>query len=223
MRGKLLPFVRAGRLALPVHTFYLILPPEERRPCPPAETFIAPLMAHLGTPYYVGLLSAAERYGARGLPASSLQVMVHNQRPAIACGRTRISFVIRNDVDDAPVCTLDTPGGPVPYASPELTALELFGYPRHAGPLRQLAQVLKELCELIDPRRLAAATRRCPIGWAQRLGYMLEFIGAHALAEPLLPIVRARSRAYAALQSPTRCIPIARDPKWRVLINVDAP
>jgi AbiEi antitoxin C-terminal domain len=41
-----------------------------------------------------------------------------------------------------------------------------------------VATVLSELAEKIDAKRLALAARSAPLPWAQRLGYLLELVGA---------------------------------------------
>ncbi len=49
-------------------------------------------------------------------------------------------------------------------ATPELTAFDLMGYPRHAGGLGNAATVMQELADELDPRALAdvAESRHSP-------------------------------------------------------------
>ena len=57
--------VKAGRLIMPRSGFYVIVDPQHRSSGTlPPEWFIHDLMKDLGRPYYVGLLSAAQLYGA---------------------------------------------------------------------------------------------------------------------------------------------------------------
>ena len=56
----------------------------------------------------------------------------------------------------------------------EATAIDLVGYERHAGGLDQVATILAEFAEQIDPERLVEAAKTAPISWAQRLGYLLQ-------------------------------------------------
>jgi len=79
-----------------------------------------------------------------------------------------------------PVQNFSTPWGTLLVSSPEATALDLVGYAHHAGGLSQVATVLSELAERIDPEKLAAAARTAPVAWAQRLGYLLEHLGSAA-------------------------------------------
>ena len=65
LKHALWRLARAGRVATPRRGFYVIVPPEYRvAGCPPADWFIDDLMAHLGRPYYVGLLTAGALHGA---------------------------------------------------------------------------------------------------------------------------------------------------------------
>jgi hypothetical protein len=64
------------------------------------------------------------------------------------------------------------PRGTIRVSTVEATAIDLVGYERHAGGLDQVATVLAELAEHIDPERLVVAAKTAPVSWAQRLGYM---------------------------------------------------
>src|SRR5262245_58700523 len=70
-----------GELADPHRGFHVIVPPEYRRlGCLPPEQFVPQLMEHLGEPYYVALLSAAEIHGAAHHRPQCFQVMVARNR-----------------------------------------------------------------------------------------------------------------------------------------------
>lgn len=64
-RAALRRLRQKGEVAMPYRGFFLIVPPEYRvLGCLPPAEFVPALMARLGEPYYVGLLSAAQFYGA---------------------------------------------------------------------------------------------------------------------------------------------------------------
>ena len=71
--------------------------------CLPAEQFIPQLMDLASEPYYIALLSAAERHGAAQQRPQAVQVMVRKNRAAIECGRAHVEFVARHDLDRMPV------------------------------------------------------------------------------------------------------------------------
>src|SRR5688572_25487187 len=80
-----------GEIADPYRGFHVITPPEYRRlGCLPPEQFVPQLMEHLGEPYYVALLSAAEIHGAAHHRPQSFQVMVAKNRRPISCGKVRV-------------------------------------------------------------------------------------------------------------------------------------
>ncbi len=56
--------------------------------------------------------------------------------------------------------------------------MDLVGYAHHAGGFDQVATILGELTEKIDPKRLAAAAKTAPLPWARRLGYLLKRVDA---------------------------------------------
>lgn len=222
VRAQLRRLKKHGRIASPMRSFHVVVPPEYRRlGCLPAEHFIDQLMEQLGEPYYVALLSAAERHGAAHQRPQSLQVMVAKNRPSVECGQVRVLFVARGDLEKMPVSKFRTPRGYINYSTPEVTALELVGYPQHAGGLNNVATVLEELCEEMDREKLVEATAACPIGWSQRLGYLLELTDGAQLAEALAPFVKENANSYIPLRRSRDVAGATRDPRWKVIVNVE--
>lgn len=219
--GRLL---KQGYLAVPERAFYVIVPPEYRSlGCLPAEQFVPALMAEKGLSYYAGLLSAAQFYGAAHHRPQEFQVFLARNRRPIVCGRVRVSFIARKRVDEVPVRSLNTARGEIRVSTPEATAVDLAGYPEHAGGLDQVATILSELAEHINPARLPEAAAAAPLIWAQRLGYLLELSGARTAAASLKNYVRGRARDYMPLLSngPRQG---ERNADWKIIVNatVDA-
>jgi predicted transcriptional regulator of viral defense system len=205
-----------------MRSFHVVVPPEYRRlGCLPAEHFIDQLMEYLGESYYVALLSAAERHGAAHRRPQSLQVMVRQNRPSVECGQVRVLFVARGDLERMPVSTFKIPRGYIRYSTPEVTALELVGYPQHAGGLNNVATVLEELCEEMDGDNLVEAAMLSPIGWSQRLGYLLELADAAELAEALVPFVTENANSYIPLRRSEDVAGATRNARWKVIVNVE--
>jgi predicted transcriptional regulator of viral defense system len=229
VRAQLRRLKQRGTLASPMRSVHVIVPPEHRRlGCLPAEHFIGPLMKELGEPYYIGLLSAAAHHGrsregdgaTRALP-DALQVMVPKNRSRVACGQVRIDFMARDALERMPVSTFETPTGALRYATPELTALELVGYPRQAGGIGQVATLLAELAEVMHPDRLIEAAELLPVGWSQRLGYLLETLERADLANALVPFVQEQARSLTPLLRAESVAEAERSSKWKLLVNVD--
>ena len=210
-----------GRIASPARGFYVVVPPEYRRlRCLPADQFIPALMEHRASPYYVGLLSAAQYHGAAHHRPQEFQVVLERNRPAISCGSVKVTFIARRNIGAVPVQTFNNPRGTVVVATAEATAIDLVGYMNRAGGVDRVAGVLSELVENTDPSRLVAAAKSASVRWAQRLGYLLELVGAADKAIELKEHVRNRARNYTRLVpgAPAEGAPQSTD--WRLYLNV---
>lgn len=222
VRAQLRRLKSRNLVAEPVRGFFAVLPPEYRRlGCLPAEQFVPQLLASAGEPYYLALLSAAERHGAAHQSPQVVQFMVRRNRERIECGQVRAEFIARRDLERMPVTEFNTPRGVVRCSTPEVTALELLGYPGHAGGLNNVATVLTELAEVIDGEKLVAAARLCPVSWAQRLGYVMEIVGREALASVLRPLVSEYARSYTPLRRAAKTAGGRRVAAWKLIVNAE--
>lgn len=209
------------RLAAPRRGFLVIVPVEYREAgAPPASWFLDPLMEFHGRPYYLGLLSAAAIHGAAHEQPQECQVVTRGQlRPAVA-GRTRIRFFTKRRVQRTPTVVVKTETGTMRVSTPEATALDLLRYPSGAGSLGSVATVLAELQEKMDPRRLveaAVADGELPI--AQRLGHLMDRVGASRLADALEVHLSKQRPRYIRLRPDRSAARAPRDERWHVLVN----
>lgn len=207
------------QIASPARGFYVIIPPEYRTlGCLPADQFIPALMKHLELPYYVGLLSAAQYHGAAHQRPQEFCVFLSQNRRTIRCGAVRVAFVARKRLKEVPVQSFNTPRGTIVVSSPEATALDLIGYADHVGGLGQVATVLSELGERIDPAKLAKAAEAAPTPWAQRLGYVLEHLGLEAKTSALKEYVRGHAKQSTVLlpKAPRKR---SRNKGWKLFVN----
>jgi len=211
------------RVVSPARGFYLILPPEYRSlGCLPADQFIPDLMRRLKLPYYAGLLTAAQFHGAAHQRPMEFQVFVKKPRRRIACGSVRVKFIVRKEIAGVPVQKLNTPRGSVAVSTPEATAIDLIGYQRQAGGLSQVATVLAELAERIDSKKLPLAAATAPVPWLQRLGYVLDQVGAADKTENLKKLVRARAHEPVPLLPGAPYSKASRNVDWKVYVNARA-
>jgi len=219
-RAALRRLRQKGELAMPYKGFYVIVPPEFRNiGCLPASHFIPDLMNHLKESYYAGLLSAAEFSGAAHQRPQVFQVVVARNKPEIICGKMRVQFIARKNVERIPTQDFKTPRGYLKVSTPAATAFDLVGYAHHAAGLDHVATVLSELAEKLNGEELRQVADLSPIAWAQRLGYLLDVTGAHDKTEVLaeyiarkkpvtVPLVRAQSfRGISCLK------------RWRIWVN----
>jgi predicted transcriptional regulator of viral defense system len=213
---------RQKMITSPARGFYVVVPPEYRAlGCLPADQFIPALMQRQGQPYYAGLLSAAQYHGAAHHRPQEFQVMLAKARRPIRCGQVRVAFIVRKRLKDVAVQSFNTPRGTILVSTPEATSVDLVGYHHHAGGLDQVATILSELTEQLDPEKLAAAARTAPVPWAQRLGYLLEHVGAAEKAAGLKSYVRDAARETVPLLPGAEKEDARRDADWKLLINTD--
>ena len=213
---------RQKMIAQPARGFYVIVPPEYRAlGCLPADQFIPALMERLNQPYYAGLLSAAQYHGAAHHRPQEFQVLLERPRRPISCGQVRAKFMVRNRLRQIPVQSFQTPRGPIRASTPETTAVDLVGYYGHVGGLDQVATVLFELAERIDPQKLLTAAQSAPVTWAQRLGYLLDSAGAREPTRYLRAYVKAKARQTVPLLPGKIRKETHRDANWKILVNVD--
>ncbi|MCD4706130.1 MAG: type IV toxin-antitoxin system AbiEi family antitoxin [Candidatus Sabulitectum sp.] len=220
-RARLRRLKEQRLIAEPVKSFHVIVMPEYRsQGCPPAEHFIDQLMNYQGNSnYYVCLLSAAEKYGAGHQRPQQFQVMIEKNRRDIHCDSVLIKYIARGTLANVPVSSVNSPWGTVRYATPEVTALELLGYPGHSGGLNNAVTVILDLADNLNPGKLVEAVALSPLSWSQRLGYILETFGEMKLAEELFSHVRKTVSTYIPLR---RALPLKgskRCSKWKLIVN----
>jgi len=202
VRASLRRFKAKGLIASPVRGFNIIIPPEyQSLGCLPPEQFIPSLMSFLGKPYYVGLLTAAQFYGASHQQPQEFQVVTSKNRKRIMCGKLNIHFIAKSFVKDIPTVSIKTPRGYLFISSPEMTMFDLILYPHYAGGLSNVTTVLEGLLEKMNPQKLVQTAKFMPdISTIQRLGFLLDkILKKKNFALPLLSIVKKKERAFIPL------------------------
>ncbi|MBI5510428.1 MAG: type IV toxin-antitoxin system AbiEi family antitoxin [Deltaproteobacteria bacterium] len=215
--------VLADRLCSPREGFFVIVPLEyQSAGSPPPAWFVHDLMAFVGQPYYVGLLSAAAIHGAAHQQPQEFQIVTSAPLPMMLAGRARLRFVVKRGVKATPTESRKTDTGAMAVSTPEATALDLVRYPKASGGLGNVATVLSELVERLDGPRLAKVARsEGERATAQRLGYLLDRIGGGGVSGELARWI-GKSRARVVPLRPTRVIRgLPKDEKWRVLVNAE--
>ena len=222
VRMALWRLIKKGVLALPYRQFYLIIPPEHRlRGCLPPQQFIPDLMKYLNEDYYVGLLSAAEFHGAAHHRPQVFQVVVRKPRRPLLCGKVKVQFITKTTVSDSATETRNTATGVVKISSPEVTAFDMVCHIRHCAGLDNVATVLSELVEKIDVNRLLQAAKCSPISSIQRLGYLLDLIGASEKSDVLTQCLIGRGPTPIALLPGGDINDAPKDNRWLVLVNAE--
>lgn len=219
-RSALRRIKRKGLIASPHRGFHVIVPPEyQRLGCLPAEQFVPQLMERLEVPYYAGLLTAARYHGAAHQQPQVFQVVVPKNRPQILCGQVEVRFVARRNAAAMPVERINTPRGFLLVSTPEATAFDMVGYPRHCGGLDNVSTVLAELGDQLKPDLLASIAELSPLPWSQRLGFMLEQVGQSSRTHSLATFVADNATETVALALGKNKVADPRDRRWKLLVN----
>jgi len=213
--------VAKRRLAVPRRGFFVIVPIEYRQAgAPPPDWYVDDLMASSKRPYYVGLLSAASLHGAAHQQPQEFQIVTDRQLRPVAAGRGRIRFFTKRGMESTPVVDVKTETGLMRVSTPEATALDLVRYLDAAGQLGHVATVLAELAEKMDPWRTEEAAKLDgSLPNAQRLGHLLDLVGAGDVGEGLADWISERRPRYLALRSDQPAESAPKKSRWRLLVN----
>ena len=203
--------------------FYMIVPLEYRNlGFLPPEQFIHVFMSRLKQPYYVGLLSAAKRYGAAHHQPQVFQVLLRKNRLPISIGCLKVVFLKKKSLQQTPTREFITPRGPVIFSSPEATAVDLIAYFYHCGGLDNVLTILGELVDQMDIllfKDFLKGIKKQPI--LQRLGYLFELLHEEEFANVIEE--HLWNRYLKSVPLDTR-LPIRESPvnkRWRLIINLD--
>jgi predicted transcriptional regulator of viral defense system len=211
-----------GRLVAPRRGFFVTVPTEYRTVgAPPPSWFVDDLMRFLSQPYYVALLSAAALHGASHQQSMAFQIMTDRPtRPALA-GRARLEFHMSRRLADSSTVSMQTETGSMLVSTPETTALDLVEHSASCGGWSNVATVLAELAERLEPEALHLAAGPAKTPDVQRLGYLLDLVGHPRLADPLLRALSLRRYRPVPLASgATDAKPGSPVAPWRVIPNV---
>jgi len=210
-----------GRIVRLRRGFFVIVPLEYSPVgAVPTEWFVDDLMLFLGSPYYIGCLSAAAWHGAAHQRLQETQVVVPKHLPNIEARAVRIRFLRFAAMQTAKTEKRRTHTGDIPVSTPEWTAIDLIRFQRHYGGLDATVTVLGELSEALDAESLAlAAQDEKTSAHLQRLGWLLELLGQRSLTGPLHAHVEEREPAFTPLDASLTHRRGQRDRRWRVIVN----
>ncbi|MFW7348462.1 MAG: type IV toxin-antitoxin system AbiEi family antitoxin domain-containing protein [Pigmentiphaga sp.] len=169
---------------------------------PPLEAWLdAYLRRTLDTPYYVGLLSAAEAYGASPYAVMVTQVMVETKRRPITVGRHELVFHTCARIEAMPTRWHESADGRFKVSTPELTVLDLIQRESMLGGMGRVREVLRALWPQCTSEGLVPALgAMCSVPVAQRLGALLALDEQAALLVPLSDWLRGKTTRLIALE-----------------------
>jgi predicted transcriptional regulator of viral defense system len=210
---------RQRRVFSPTRGLYVVVPPEYRSwGVVPADWFIDDLMGHLGSRYYVALLSAAAYHGAAHQAPQVFQVMADRRVLDRAIERVRMRFYVSEHTADTPTDMVTVHTGSIPVSSREATVVDLVREPRASGGISNVATILAEIGEL-NGSALATLAARHGRALARRTGWMVDRYGSCKDLEPLRLAARL-DVGEPALLSPSGPRRGHADRTWGVRMNI---
>src|SRR3989339_56641 len=154
--------------------YALIHPSEKENGVRPLH-IIDELMRYRHCRYYVGLLSAADYWGAAEQKPMWLQVVVSHNLTLRKKQSLGIRIYTRKHEEVVGLVQGKTDAGPFILSGPALTALDVVTFENQCGGLDHVSQVVKRLVPLIRAQDLKmCAETYCPVTSLQRLGFLME-------------------------------------------------
>jgi predicted transcriptional regulator of viral defense system len=214
---------RQGSLFSPTKGLYVAIPPEFRLwGAVPASHFIDAMMGHLGHPYYVGRLSAAEVHGYAHQRPQVFQVITTAQLRDRSFGRVRIAFSTSRHAAERPIVEVNTPTGTMRVSTRETTVFDLVARPDESGSLDNVATIIGEMLDdaSLDIEALAAVAEGYPASVGQRVGCLLDFMAEHMSVQAATePLHRRMNRNTPVMLDPSGRRDGRVDERWNVVVN----
>lgn len=214
LRGKV---VRVS----PRQPFFLIVGPEHHAVgAPPAIWWLNEYFNWLGRPYYLALQSAASALGSNPQALQVTQVMTDRPCRVLKVGRIQVRFFVKREIARTPTQQLTHAVAPLSISTPEATAFDLIRYATSIGGIERAAETIGPLLPQMRARELKRVLEvENETTTAQRLGFVLEAVGARRLAEVVHDWLPARLTpvALSPAQGDRTRIPVVE--RWQILNN----
>lgn len=183
--------------------FYAVWPPAERKQGLHPLPIVDALMRFRKIHYYVGLLSAADRYGAAHHKPQLLQVVLPRQIRLRKAQKLGISLHTHKRFPIGGIISVKSSSGPVFFSSAELTLLDIFYFESACGGFGNVSLIARDLLPHLQAERFKEVIKIYPyMASLQRAGYLLEFFGANrSLLGLLIQSVTKRSPVPVGLSS----------------------
>ena len=200
---------------------YLIVSPEHReRGAPPVDSWLGAYFRLRGQPYYLGLLSAAAKHGSSRQAVQIIQVITEQPMRPMKLGRARLEFHVKTGLSHTPLAEFHGLRAHLAISSAAATAPDLTTFSQSAGGMSRVADVIAGMLPAIaatDLRHALAAEPR--VTAKQRLGYLLDTLGAKTLATIVHKMLPRRTTRIL-LESSSQDTALHLSTRWNVVDNV---
>ncbi|MDR2474156.1 MAG: type IV toxin-antitoxin system AbiEi family antitoxin [Tannerella sp.] len=207
--------------------FYAVVLPEYGlKGIVPPMAYINQLMNFLSKDYYVALLNAAALQGASHQASmeffviTNSRVLRNKQKDDI-----KINFVTKKHIPTQYIAQITVNSGYVNISHPELTAFDLLIYEKNIGGINRVATVLSELAETLNFDNISEDfLKLLDITVIQRMGYLLDLLRFHELADKLLQKsknagIKFRKYPLSVLSEKQNYTDFKTNDKWKIIIN----
>ena len=205
--------------------FYVIIPPHyKKKGVVHPSYYINQLMRHLHKPYYVGLLNAAEIFGAAHQRPQTYTVVTTLPKASTSLVKNPIlRWIYITRIPEQLLIAKNSETSSVKYSCAELTALDLVQHASRAGGLSRAATVLAELCETTDFGKLNNTfLESIKLPTFQRLGFILdEILEQHDQAEKIHQFITSTGRRlhYVKLSNKNPHLIPSPSRRWNINVN----
>ena len=180
--------LRLGDLVVrvtPRQQFFLIVRPEHRvYGAPPVKWWLNDYFRWLGHPCYLALMSAASVHGSSPQAIQETQVITNTPRRTIILGRIRIRFFMKSDIGRTITQQLPNAYAPLAISTPESTIYDLVRYAQRIGGIERVGETIAPMLPAVRTSELVKVLKaENEIATAERLGLVLETIGAHKFSK----------------------------------------
>lgn len=207
-----------GRRAVHLRRGYYSVVPVEylNSGAPPASWFIDGLMKHLSCTYYVGLLTAAELYGASHHKPQVFQVVTEDSGRPISAGRNLIRFYKSSTIKQADTVSINTSTGYMSVSTAEQTLIDLVRYMDSCGGTGNVVTVFSELAPEASSIKLKKLLKNEKTPLVQRVGLLLEAVGQQNIALAAEKVLANRSYRRIPLSRGSNRPENSYSQKWKV-------
>lgn len=221
-RNQLLRLGEKVARVSPRQQYFLIVTPEHRSiGSPPVEWWLDDYFGWLGRPYYLAMQSAASAYGSSQQAIQVTQVVTDIPRRGIIIGRTRLHFFVKSGISNTITQQLPSAYAPLLVSTPESTAFDLVRYAHSIGGIERAAETITPMLPLIKAKALKCVLDADnEVATSQRLGFVLEAIGANSLAKVVknwLPMNIQMVPIATHTGGDKKSVPVSRE--WGVINN----
>lgn len=212
-----------GRVARvsPRQQYFLIVTPDHRGfGAPPVESWLGDYFGWLGRPYYLALQSAAAVYGSSPQAIQETQVVTDMARRDITVGRIRVRFFMKSGVERSITQQLPKAPAPLSVSTPETTVYDLVRYAQNIGGIERVAETIAPMLTTVRAGMLVRVLdAEGEIATAQRLGFVLEELGAHKLAGAVRRWLPAKIHLITITSKGVQDSQAAVDRSWGIINN----